>query len=231
MPDLPGSGLSARQTEADAVAVLASSIDGIAGACQALMLKITKERFVVLGHSMGGYVALCMAAQKEQTLLGLGLVNSTAFADSNAKKETRQKGMAFMLKNGTYAFLRTSIPGLFGKLFAQYQGERITALVEASKTFDSRYAVAYYRAMMTRADQSSLLTKLEIPVLFVMGTEDLAAPKADVLEQAALPKVAHVKIMQDVGHMSMWEATETLNQTLLDFLNDCTANGGEGTVH
>jgi len=220
-PDLPGSGTSVAGSEAGHIIHLACSLNRMADACSALMQHISHQPFVVLGHSMGGYVALCMAAQAGHQLCGLGLINSTAFADTAAKKESRQKGAAFMLENGAYPFLRTAIPSLFGKAFTSNESDRIEALIEDARPFDGRYTAAYYQAMMARKDQTTLLEGIAIPVLFVIGDEDVAAPMADVLKQVQLPQIAHVIILNGVGHMSMWEATEALNKALLKFGKDC----------
>jgi pimeloyl-ACP methyl ester carboxylesterase len=54
------------------------------------------DECVLVGHSMGGYVALAFAEKWPERLLGLGLFHSTAFADTQEKKETRAKGIAFI---------------------------------------------------------------------------------------------------------------------------------------
>ena len=48
------------------------------------------DQCVMVGHSMGGYVALAFADKYPYTLRGLGLINSHALADSEAHHERRQ---------------------------------------------------------------------------------------------------------------------------------------------
>eukprot|EP01035_Chromulina_nebulosa_P054599 gene54599-74806_t len=109
VPDLPGSGQSTDTSNP----LIAASIDTMADAILALMDSITTERFLVLGHSMGGYITLAMAQKHADRITGFGLVHSTAFADNEEKKATRRKGIGFIQKNGAAAFLETSTPGLF----------------------------------------------------------------------------------------------------------------------
>ncbi len=73
--------------------------------------------------------------------------------------------------------------------------------------------------MMLRPDRTAALLSNRLPVLFVMGTEDVAAPLDDVIKQASLPHISYLYVLQDTGHMGMWEAPEELNQQLLFFIN------------
>ena len=58
----------------------------------------------------------------------------------------------------------------------------------------------------------------KIPVLFIIGTDDVAIPKDDILQQTTLPDFSYIHILQEAGHMGMWEATDQLNKYLLDFI-------------
>ena len=72
--------------------------------------------------------------------------------------------------------------------------------------------------MLLRPDRRSVLKSNPLPVLFVMGTEDMAAPLEEVLQQTHLPNKSYIHVLQDVGHMSMLEAPERLASFLLDFI-------------
>jgi pimeloyl-ACP methyl ester carboxylesterase len=214
MPDLPGSGQSAFD------ASICSSIDRMAEAMLALMQSITSAPFVVLGHSMGGYIALAMAEKEPQALQGFGLLHSTAFADSEEKKAMRSKAIQFIQSNGSAAFLKTSIPGLFSEAYQQSNPEVVQALVEKGNAFLPEALCAYYEAMMTRPDRTAVLTNATVPVLFVIGQFDKAAPMQDVLQQVHLPVQSHVHILKHTAHMGMFEEPEGFNNSVVQFLND-----------
>ena len=57
-------------------------------------------------------------------------------------------------------------------------------------------------------------------VLFVIGTEDTAAPLNDVLKQSHLPEIAYIHIIENAGHMSMLETPGILNGILKNFINE-----------
>jgi pimeloyl-ACP methyl ester carboxylesterase len=172
----------------------------------------------MLGHSMGGYITLAFAEKYPGLLDGFGLIHSTAFADTEEKKQTRERGIAFIDQHGAHAFLKTSIPNLFGKRFQEEFPEKITSLVEAAAAFTKESLQQYYRAMIRRPNRAPVLESNPLPVLFVMGTEDVAAPMTEVLQQAHLPNKSYIHILPGTGHMGMWEAPEALNQWILAFI-------------
>lgn len=226
IPDLPGSGKSGllsqklkvknQNTASGTDDIL---IDDYADCIYALLVHENIRSCIMLGHSMGGYITLAFAKKYPQMLTGFGLVHSTAFADSDEKKTNRQKAIGFIEEYGTYQFLKTTTPNLFAERFKQEHPEKINKLVEDGKTFTGEALQQYYRAMMLRPDMTDLLKDNQIPVLFVIGTEDIAAPLKDVMQQVSLPSISYIYVLPDTGHMGMWEAPDVLNKALLAFIN------------
>ena len=68
---------------------------------------------VIIGHSLGGYVALAMVEKRKDLFAGLGLFHSTAYADSEEKKQSRNKALEFINNNGAKAFATNFITPLF----------------------------------------------------------------------------------------------------------------------
>jgi pimeloyl-ACP methyl ester carboxylesterase len=124
-----------------------------------------------------------------------------------------------MEQYGAYSFLKTTTPNLFSKKFKETYPEKVTELIESGKQFSKEALQQYYRAMMLRPDRIKALLSNRLPVLFVIGTEDVAAPLEDVIKQVSLPYISYIYVLQDTGHMGMWEAPEKLNQQLLFFIN------------
>lgn len=216
VPDIPGSGSSpllVSQTPATAV-----SIDDYADCIRALLEHEKIPACIMLGHSMGGYIVLAFAEKYPALLAGIGLVHSTAFADSAEKKQNRTRGIELMETYGGRQFLKTTIPNLFAPAFKQAHPEQIDELIAAAAGFSTQALQQYYAAMRERPDRTHVLTNNPLPVLFVIGTEDVAAPMNDVLKQAHLPLNAYIHILEGAGHMGMLEATAILNQDLLAFI-------------
>jgi len=225
LPDLPGTGNSQMITnsiqEKDNDTPFSSvvSLDDYADCIYALLLHESITQCTMLGHSMGGYITLAFAQLFPQMLSGFGLIHSNAFADSEEKKVNRQSAIETMEKGGAYAFFKNSIPALFARFFKITSPGEINSLIEATKQFNTKACQQYLNAMINRPDRTEVLKKTPLPVLFIIGTEDTAAPLNDVMQQTHLPKYAIVHILEKTGHMSMWEAPKLLDQYLLAFIN------------
>ncbi|SJZ38395.1 alpha/beta fold hydrolase [Sediminibacterium ginsengisoli] len=216
IPDLPGSGASDPLREKNGQPV---SIDDYAECVAALLEKEQVESCVMLGHSMGGYITLAFAEKYPLALDGFGLIHSTAFADNEEKKANRLRGIEIMDQYGGASFLRNTIPNLFGEKYKRTHPEMIEGLIRRAAAFKTPALQQYYMAMMQRPDRTAVLSKAGVPVLFIIGTEDVAAPMKDVLQQARLPLKSYIHIIEGGGHMSMWEATTELNNYMLAYIN------------
>jgi pimeloyl-ACP methyl ester carboxylesterase len=213
VPDLPGSGNS-ELLEGSSI-----SMEDYADCIYALFNEEKIERGVLLGHSMGGYITLAFAEKYPAKVKSFGLVHSTAFGDSEEKKSTRKKGIELMKEYGVLPFIKNTTPNLFSATFKKNSADSIDALIKQQEKFTTAALVQYYTVMMNRRDYTVILEKSEVPVLFVIGSEDVAAPLPDLLQHVHLPKIAHIHILENVGHMSMLEAPHKLNNYLLKFIN------------
>ncbi|MCR6721316.1 MAG: alpha/beta hydrolase [Chitinophagaceae bacterium] len=213
VPDVPGSG--------DAAVVADMSMEGLAGSLKALTDSIGWREFVLIGHSMGGYIALAFAELYPDTLKGLGLFHSTAYPDSEEKKATRRKGITFIREHGAQAFLETTSANLFAPLTKDEKPEIIDEFLRAADNFSADALVSYYESMIARPDRSALLGKVAYPVLIVMGKYDQAVPVKDTLQLCKLPKKAYIHTLTQSGHMGMLEEPQRSHSLLHDFLSDC----------
>ena len=212
VPDLPGSGKSG------ILQLNEPSITDYAACINALLQKENINKCILLGHSMGGYIALAFAEKYPQHLIAFGLVHSTAFADSEEKKAIRKRGIEMMQEYGVYPFLKNTIPNLFTEKYKKDNPEPVAELINEGKNFTTEALCQYYTAMMNRPDLTDVLKTAKVPVLFVLGTEDVAAPLDDVLQQVYLPVVSEVHILKETGHMGMMEEPKKLNKYLSDFI-------------
>lgn len=225
VPDLPGTGNSQWNGVNDEWSMVndhlsfTPSINNLANAIYHLLLAEHIQSCYLLGHSMGGYITLAFAERYALMLRGFGLIHSTAFADSEEKKKNRLRGIELMQQYGGYSFLKTTIPNLFGEAFKKNSPEEIEQLIQQAAGFSTPSLQAYYYAMMNRPDRTQVLKSNPLPVLFVLGTEDVAAPLNDVLQQTHLPLISYIHILDGVGHMGMWESTERLNELLIAFIH------------
>lgn len=217
VPDIPGSGESTFIEDCD-IEHYAEIVKLILDKETGNILPLQQRPFAMIGHSMGGYITLAFAEKYPQYLRGIGLFHSTAFADSEEKKQTRRKAIEFIKATGAAAFIKTSTAALFTKDFASAHADKINDLIAAGKSFRNEALVQYYNAMIERPERIELLKRLNIPVLFIIGEHDMAIPLQSSLQQCYLPGESHVTILKQSAHMGMWEETGKSNKALSDFL-------------
>lgn len=215
IPDLPGSGTSEILKED-----LQISVDDYAEVISEILKKESIKKCIVIGHSMGGYIALAIANNYSEMLTGIGLINSTAYADDEAKKQDRQRSIEFLQQNDATSFLKTSVPKLFADKFKEEKIIEIQALIDSLKYFTSEVLIQYQRAMINRPQRVDVLQKNNLPVLFIIGEKDPVIPLEKSLQQCHLPAISYVHILEEAGHMCMIEKKEECFELLTSYLNN-----------
>ena len=214
IPDLPGSGKSEMIED--------MSVEGMAEVIKVIVDSEkpvgSQMRAVLIGHSMGGYIALAFAEKYPEYLNGFGLFHSTAYPDTEEKKATRQKGIQFIKEHGAFEFLETANYSLFSQLSKDKMPELIDEFIGSLRNFTARALVSYYEAMMKRPERIATLKNLQIPMLFIAGKYDNAVPLNDILEQCHLPEISYFHILAESGHMGMIEEAGKSNRILNDYL-------------
>jgi pimeloyl-ACP methyl ester carboxylesterase len=216
VPDLPGCGKSAELN----IEISKTTIEDYADAVYAIIENENINRCIILGHSMGGYITLAIAETHPEILSAFGFVHSTAFADSAEKKQNRLRGIEMIENYGSYTFIKNTTPNLFTQDFKNTHAAEIEQLIEQGKFFSKKSLQQCYYAMMNRPDRTNILKNLKIPVLFIAGDQDNAVSLNDILKQVHLPEISYIHIINNVGHMGMWEAADTVNEQVEEFVND-----------
>jgi pimeloyl-ACP methyl ester carboxylesterase len=226
VPDLPGSGESemiddmSMEGLVEAIKLIYDSEENLEQSASFKAPLSGGFRGALIGHSMGGYITLAFVRKYSNLLSGFGLFHSTAFADSDEKKEIRKKGIGFIKQHGAFEFLKNTVPNLFSPNSRDKKPELIDGFIRGLHNFSPQALVSYYEAMIQRSDTTDLLKATKLPVLFVIGKFDNAVPIQDVLKQAYLPEKSYIHILLQSGHMGMLEDADTSNEIIKKFLNE-----------
>ena len=212
IPDLPGSGRSPLTSDV--------SMEGMAGVLKKLLDELDISSCVLIGHSMGGYVALAFAEKYAGYLQALGLFHSTAFADNEEKIVSRRRGIEFIRENGAAKFIEQSTRSLFSEDFKLQHPDTVQEIIDRFTNFLPQSLVRYYEAMIQRPDRTAVLKGWQKPALFIMGKYDKAVPLEQVLLQCHLPVLSYIHILKHSGHMGMLEEPGTSTGLLVDFLQN-----------
>lgn len=183
-------------------------MDDYASDIASLLDHLNIQRAAIVGHSMGGYVALAFARRYPERLSGLGLVSTQVLADPPERKEGRYKSAADVAANGIGSVVEAMTP----KFTAD---ERLQSYARAS--MERQQPAAYIgalKAMAERVDFTNLLSSFHVPVVVIHGDSDSLIPIDRAREvKEALPQ-AHLVEIPGAGHMPMMEAKERTAEAL-----------------
>ena len=211
--DLPGFGQSDTLEN--------PSVDTFADSVKAVLDFLEIKKCTLIGHSMGGYVSLTFAKKYESRLNGLGIFHSHPFADSEEKKAGRLKGIEFIKKNGHYHYIKQLFPNLFPPSFVSSNNFLINQLIHQASSFQAKGIIGGLELMMNRPDQTDVLKNINCPVLFIVGKKDDVVPQQGSIEQTAMPAISHIHLLENVGHMGMFEAKEEVQKIIKNFVDFC----------
>jgi len=192
------------------------TMEEMAAAVKTVLKTLNVKRCSLVGHSMGGYVALAFTEAYPDMVKSLTLFHSTARADSEAKKLDRDRAIATVKANASL-FIKTAIPNLFAPDLRLALATEIEKLIEKALLLSPRGIVAALEGMKNRLDREVLLHFGPCPVLFIAGKQDPVLKFDDLEEQMLGEKVTH-KLVTESGHMGFLEAPERCFDSLLEFL-------------
>lgn len=179
-----------------------------------VLKNIKIEKAIIVGHSMGGYVALAFAELYPDKIQKLVLLNSTSKEDSEERKLNRTRAIKAVKQN--YAsFVSLAIANLFSENNRTRLAEEIEKVkTEALKT-PLQGIIASQEGMKIRKDREWILKENRFPVLLILGKKDPVLNYEENLSQIE-DTTAELASFED-GHMSQIENKEELKIALSHF--------------
>ena len=192
------------------------SMELFAETLEAVLKKVRIRKCVLVGHSLGGYVALAFAAKHPKRVKGLCLMNSTSNEDTADRKLLRTRANKMVHKNFSN-LVRMSFTNLFSEESRiVFKDQMKNALSEAMQTPIQGY-IAGQEGMKLRPNRNHVLAENSFKKLIIMGKKDAVLDYKTSLEEVEKTNSKHVVLPQ--GHMSHIENLEELILILKDFLN------------
>lgn len=169
------------------------------------------SHFILVGHSMGGYIALEIASQFPERVQKVVMLNSTFVADTEEKKINRNRTADLLEKKGTGFFIGPFLPNLF----ASASPDLLATLAERYRNLPAAGLIAATKAMRDRSDLTTFVQTTDIPFLFILGEKDaLISP-----ESITRFVTKSVVILPNVGHQGTYEAPKAVAEAINQFVN------------
>lgn len=194
-PDLRGWGESgAPADDGYALADFASDIEGLVGALEL-------ERYILVGHSMGGKIAQLLASRRPAGLAGLVLVAPAPPGPLSLPPEAQA---AMQSAYDTRAGVEGAIDHML--TFKRLEPALREQVIEDSLR-GAPQAKAAWPSRTSREDIGAAVRQIDVPVLVVSGEHDRVDTPA-TLEAELLPKIAgaELRLLPGTGHLSPLES-------------------------
>jgi pimeloyl-ACP methyl ester carboxylesterase len=186
------------------------------------ILDTAPPTFALVGHSMGGRVALEVMARAAGRVSRLALLDTGYEALAEGAAGDREKAGRFRLlemakRDGMLPMAQDWARGMV-------HPARLTdaALMDAIHSMIASAGVekfaAQIKALLDRPDRTPLLATLRLPTLVLCGREDAWSPLARHEQMARLIEGSHLVSVPDAGHMSTMERPEAITRALQEWL-------------
>jgi pimeloyl-ACP methyl ester carboxylesterase len=210
-PDLPGFGSSS-------ITHPITCLEDVAEQLEESMDALQIQQPIVLGHSLGGYVALALLERMGDRIQAIGLLHSTAFADDLEKKEMRNRVLIFLNKHGAAKFVSSFVPQLFPEHRRQELADAMAHAIEDGQRSSLEGLLAYTVAMRDRKDRIAILQQFAGPKLLLAGTLD-GSVKIES-SRAQQDAFTHYIELEGVGHLGMVEEKEKTLAVVQEFVRE-----------
>lgn len=193
-------------------------METLAGDVAAVMDHLSIDRATIVGHSLGGYVALAFARMYVERVARLSLVCSRVVADTSEIANSRNELASRLETSGSIDEIgNKNIPALFAKKTLENRPEMVEKARKIAENSDPRGLAAMLRGMALRDSSEDIAPELGMPVLVVGGAADPIVPRAETERMERLFPNARLEWMEASGHLPMVEEADRLAAALEGF--------------
>ncbi len=183
---------------------------------KAVLDNLRIRKYILVGHSMGGYVALALSEKYPDNVKGLSLFHSTSLSDTYEKKNSRDQAIS-LVKENHKSFIRKSIPMLFRAKNRTVFAEEIKSVKNMALTTSKQGVIAALEGMKIRANFEMVLHFAPFSKQMIIGKYDKALAYKSLIKQ--VEGVDNIIIDEfPIGHMGHIEAKEETLKSLRYFI-------------
>ncbi|MDO7171014.1 alpha/beta hydrolase [Mariniflexile sp. AS56] len=189
----------------------------MADAVETVLNHLNITQATLIGHSMGGYVALAFAEKNPETLKGLCLMNSTALPDTPEKKQNRDRAIA-AVKQNYKTFIRIAVNNLFRpKNRITFSNEIKEVINEALKT-PLQGIIAALEGMKIRENREHILKTPNLNKMMIISIKDPVLDYKTLLKQTENTNIKSIQFPD--GHMSHIENKNIFLTSIMHFIEN-----------
>jgi pimeloyl-ACP methyl ester carboxylesterase len=178
-----------------------------------------RDSVVLVGFSMGGYIAWQFVRKYASRLRALVQCDTKAAADTDEARAARLKMAENVAEWGAARVAEMMGPRLLAARTFETRPGVVAAVRRVVEGTSPAAIAAAQRGMAARPDMNNFLRKIGVPTMIVVGAEDVISPPAEMRSMAAAIPGAEFVEISDAGHMTTMENPQAVNEALVRFLD------------
>ena len=181
------------------------------------VLKKTPKSFSLLGHSMGGIVAMEMYSQEPNRIEKLILMDTNPKAELDEVKLKREPQIREVNKGKLLEVMRDEMKPNY---LAESENKRsvLNVCMDMALTLGPDVFINQSRALQSRLDQQNTIQSIKIPVLIMCGSEDKLCPVERHEMMHNMISDSDLKIINNAGHMPTLEQPRETTEVIKEWL-------------
>jgi pimeloyl-ACP methyl ester carboxylesterase len=175
------------------------------------------NKFHLLGHSMGGIVAMEFVKQLRERVLSLVLLNTNPYEEKQEIKDRRNIILKELDALDLITLMRSDYISRYFPDDCRDKNILIQKCVDMASTLDKKVFYNQSVALRDRKDQTAILENLNCKTLLICGESDKMCPVSYHSDMNKMIKSSDLIVLEGVGHMPIIECPVTLNNYLKNF--------------
>ena len=175
------------------------------------------NKFHLLGHSMGGIVAMELVKQHSKRVLSLALLNTNPYEEKQELKDRRNKTLTELVALDLISLMKSDYISRYFPDDCRDKNKLIQQCVDMASKLDKKVFYNQSVALRDRKDQTSILEKVDCKTLIICGERDQLCPVSYHSDMNKMIKSSDLIVLEGVGHMPIIECPLILNNHLKNF--------------
>ncbi len=183
-----------------------------------LLKQLQIKQAVLVGISMGGYVALRLWATHPEVIRALVLSNTKAEADTEEVKTRRLAQIKFIKEKGLEEFVNNYAQRRLAQKTLEKRPWVLDLVKQMNLSMSGEALMSTLTAMMQKPDETRTLNTMDVPTLVTVGSEDSFIPTSSAAVMRDKIRGAKMVSIEHTGHVSSLEDPMRYNEVLGNFL-------------
>nr|WP_241250425.1 alpha/beta hydrolase [Rhodobacter kunshanensis] len=182
------------------------------------ILASAPPRFALIGHGLGGDVALDILRRDNGRVSRAVLIATDPLAEPPATAAAREARLVAAKAGRLKEVVRQEFPE---SAFApsEWRAEIMDLLQDMALSLGEGVFLRQTRALQRRPDQQKTLRRANLPLLFIAGAQDSIVPLRRQDFAAQLAPHGKLHVVEGAGHLPMLEQPEAVSAAIAAFLD------------